>query len=232
MAGENELRQLLADACRIMAHYHLVDNTGHPSVRIPGTDRVLIKPRHSTRIKSQDRVTPDDMVVIDLDGNLLEGSDKPPSELFIHTCLYRARPDIQAVVHTHQRWSTVMSIGEAPIQPLVHIGSEIVAQPVPMWPHANLVTDATMGADMARTFGTSPVGLLQGHGIASMATTVQESVVQAIRLEEQAEANWRVLAMGRQPRVIPPDEIQQRAATGVGWEVHWAYFREVAGCDA
>jgi L-ribulose-5-phosphate 4-epimerase len=231
MATEAELRQVLADACKVMAHYKLVDNTGHPSVRLPGTDYVLIKPRHSTRIKSQDRVTPEDMVIIDLDGKLIEGKDGPPSELFIHTCLYRARPDIQAVVHTHQRWSTVMSIGEAPIHPVVHIGSEIVAEPVPMWPHASLVTDATMGDDMARTFGKSPVGLLQGHGIASVAATVQEAVVQAIRLEEQAEANWRVLAISRQPRIIPPDEIQQRAATGVGWDVHWEYFKEVSGCN-
>ncbi|HLY64987.1 MAG TPA: class II aldolase/adducin family protein [Chloroflexota bacterium] len=230
MATETELRQLLADACRIMARFHLVDNMGHPSARIPGTDRVLIKPRHSTRIRSQDRVTPDDMVVIDLDGKFLDGQDGPPSERFIHTCLYRARPEIQAVVHTHQRWSTIMSIGEAPIHPVIHVGSEVVQQPVPMWPHANLVTDAVMGDDMARCFGSSPVGLLQGHGITSVATTVQEAVVQAVRLEEQAEANWRVLAMGRQPRVIPHEEIQQRAATGVGWEVHWAYFREVAGC--
>src|SRR5438105_595725 len=159
-ATETELRELLAQACKIMARYHLVDNTGHPSVRLPG-DRVLIKPRHSTRIRSQDRITPDDMVIIDLDGKLIEGKDGPPSELFIHTALYRARPDIQAVVHTHQRWSTIMSIGEAPIEPVVHIGSEIVAEPVPLWPHANLVTDAAMGEDMARSFGKSPVGLLQ-----------------------------------------------------------------------
>lgn len=232
MSTEAELRQLLAEACKVMAHYKLVDNTGHPSVRLPGTDYVLIKPRHSTRIKSQDRVRPEDMVVIDLEGNLIRGDDKPPSELFIHTCLYRARPDVQAIVHTHQRWSTIMSIGEAPIHPIVHIGSEVVAEPVPLWPHAMLVTNSTMGDDMAKTFGNSTVGLLQGHGITSVATTVQEAVVNAIRLEEQAEANWRVLAMGRQPRVIPPDEINQRAATGVGWDVHWAYFKEVSGCDA
>ncbi len=229
MPTETQLRQLLTDACKIMAAYKLVDNTGHPSVRLPGTDYVLIKPRHSTRIKSQDRVKPEDMVVIDLQGKLIEGSDGPPSELFIHTCLYRARPDIQAVVHTHQRWSTIMSIGEAPIHPVVHIGSEVVAEPVPLWPHAMLVTNNEMGDDMAKAFGKSPVGLLQGHGITSVATTVQEAIVNAIRLEEQAEANWRVLAMGRQPRIIPSNEIQQRAATGVGWEVHWEYFKEVAG---
>ena len=98
MPTEAELRRLLADSCRIMFRLGLVDYMGHPSVRIPGTDRVLIKPRHSLRIRSQDRVTPDDMVIIDLDGNPIEGRDRPPGERFIHTCIYRARPDVT-------RWS-------------------------------------------------------------------------------------------------------------------------------
>jgi len=231
VATEAELRQELADVCRVLFRLGLVDYMGHPSVRLPGTDHILIKPRHSLRIRSQDRITPDDMIVIDLDGNMVRGDDGPPGERFIHTALYRARPDIQAVVHTHQHWSTIMSIGEAPIHPVIHVGSEVVQKPVPNWPHANLVTDADMGADMARTFGDSPVGLLQGHGVASVAASLPEAALQAIHLEQQAEANWQVMAMGRQPRVIPPDEIVQREATGVGWQVRWAYYREVAGCE-
>ena len=232
MATETELRQQLADTCRVLFRLGLVDYMGHPSVRIPGTDRVLIKPRHSTRIKSQDRITPDDMVVIDLQGKLLEGKDGPPGERFIHTCMYRARPDIQAVVHTHQHWSTIMGIGAAPIHPVIHVGSEVVQRPAPLWPHANLVTDNTLGDDMARCFGSSDVGLMAGHGIVSVAKSLPEAALQAIHLEQQAQANYQVLAMGREPRVIPPDEIQQREATGVGWEVRWAYYKEVAGIDA
>ena len=125
-----------------------------------------------------------------------------------------------------------MSIGSAPVHPVIHVGSEVVERPVPLWPHANLVTDNALGDDMARTIGGSPVGLLQGHGVVSVAATLPEAALQAIHLEQQAEANWQVLAMGRQPRVIPKDEIQQRQATGVGWEVRWAYYKEVAGIDA
>ena len=80
MATETELRQQLADVCRVLFRLGLVDYMGHPSARIPGTDRVLMKPRHSTRIKSQDRITPEDMIVIDLQGNVLEGKDGPPGE--------------------------------------------------------------------------------------------------------------------------------------------------------
>jgi L-ribulose-5-phosphate 4-epimerase len=228
-ATEQELRQLLADCCRVMFRLGLTDYMGHPSVRIPGTDHILIKPRHSVRIKSQDRVKPEDMVIIDLDGKLVEGNDGPPSERFIHTCIYRARPDVQAIVHTHQHMATLMSIAEAPILPVLHVESPLVEKPVPMWPCAKLVTDNDLGDDVARTMGDHAVCLLQGHGIVSAAATVQEAAIGAIHLEHLADANYKVLAIGRQPRVIPHDEIVQLKSTGVGFEVRWAYYAELAG---
>jgi L-ribulose-5-phosphate 4-epimerase len=231
MPTESELRRLLAASCRILFRLGLVDYMGHPSVRIPGTERVLIKPRHSLRIRSQDALTPDDMVVIDLDGTLLDGRDPPPGERFIHTRIYRARPDVAAVVHTHQPMATVMGIGGAPIHPVLHVPSHLVERPVPVWPCAKLVTDEALGDQLAKILGDHAVVHLQGHGVTTVAATVQEATLHAIHLEQLAEANWKVLAMGRQPRIIPPEEIHQRAASGVGWEVRWGYYAERAGVD-
>lgn len=230
MATESELRQQLADVCRVLVRLHLVDYMGHPSVRVPGTDRVLIKPRHSEHIRAQDQIQPEDMAVINLDGEHLAGPHPPPGERFIHTAIYRARPDVQSVVHTHQPMATVMSIAEAPIHPVLHVEGELVEQPVPLWPHAVLVTDPDLGAQLASALGSHRVVLLQGHGVASAAATPGEAALQAIHLEHLAEANWRVLAIGRQPRIIPPEELRQRATTGVGWQVRWAYYRQLAGC--
>jgi len=227
----SELREQLADACRVLFRLHLVDYMGHCSARIPGTEHVLIKPRHSLHIRSQDRLRPQDMAVIDLDGHHVDGPYPPPGERFIHTRIYRARPAVQAVVHTHQPMATVMGIGNAPILPVLHVGGELVETPAPVWPCAKLVTNDELGDELARAMGDHPVVLLQGHGVASAAATLAEAALQAIHLEQLAEANWRVLAMGRQPRVIPADELQQRASSGVGWEVRWAYYRELAGCD-
>jgi ribulose-5-phosphate 4-epimerase/fuculose-1-phosphate aldolase len=231
MPSESELRQQLADTCRVLFRLHLVDYMGHPSVRIHGTDRVLIKPRHSERIRAQDQIRPEDMAVIDLDGRQLAGDHAPPGERFIHTSIYRTRSDVQAVVHTHQPLATVMSIGEVPILPVLHVEGELVEHPVPMWPHAMLVTDPELGAQVASALGDHRVVLLQGHGVASAAATLGEAALQAIHLEHLAEATWRVLAMGRQARVIPIEELRQRAASGVGWQVRWAYYRQLAGCD-
>jgi ribulose-5-phosphate 4-epimerase/fuculose-1-phosphate aldolase len=232
MSLESELRQQLADVCRVLFRLHLVDYMGHPSVRLPGTDParslILIKPRHSLHIRAQDEIRPEDMAVIALDGNHLAGEHAPPGERFIHTEIYRARPDVQAVVHTHQPLATVMSIAEEPILPVLHVEGELVEQPVPMWPHAMLVTTRELGADLAATLGAHRVVLLQGHGVATVAATPAEAALHAIHLERLAEANWRVRAMGREPRMIPPEELRQRAATGVGWEVRWAYYRQLA----
>jgi ribulose-5-phosphate 4-epimerase/fuculose-1-phosphate aldolase len=231
MLAESDLRRELADVCRVLFRLHLVDYMGHPSVRIPGTDRVLIKPRHSELIRAQDQIQPEDMALIDLEGRHLAGDHPPPGERFIHTAIYRARPDVQAVVHTHQPMATVMSIAEVPIQPILHVEGELVERPAPMWPHAMLVTDADLGAQLAAALGDHRVVLLQGHGVASVAATLAEAALQAIHLEHLAEAMWRVLAIGRQPRVIPSEELRQRTSTGVGWQVRWAYYRQLAGCE-
>jgi ribulose-5-phosphate 4-epimerase/fuculose-1-phosphate aldolase len=231
MSVEAELRRQLADVCRVLFRLHLVDYMGHPSARLPGTEHVLIKPRHSVQVRAQDQIQPEDMATIDLDGNHLAGRHPPPGERFIHTAIYRMRPDVQAVVHTHQPLATVMSIAESPILPVLHVEGELVAEPPPMWPHAMLVTTPELGADLAATLGQHRVVLLQGHGIATVAETLPEAALDAIHLEHLAEANWRVRAIGREPRVIPAEELRQRAATGVGWEVRWAYYRQLAGCE-
>lgn len=228
---EQELRQELADCCRILFRLGLTDYMGHPSVRIPGTDYILIKPRHSLRIRAQDRLTPDDMVIIDLDGNTIAGNDAPPSERFIHTSIYRARPGVVAVIHTHQAMATIMGVASAEILPILHVPSPLVQRPVPLWPHAQLVVDPAMGDDLARTMGDHPVCLLQGHGMVTAAGSVKEATVNAIHLEQLAEANYRVLAIGRTPRIIPDVEIDQLKERGVDVTVRWGYYAERAGID-
>ena len=227
-ASELELRELLAQCCRILYRLGLTDYMGHPSVRLPGTDHVLIKPRHSVRIRAMDRVTPDDMVVIDLDGKLIRGDDAPPSERFIHTCIYRARPDVQAIIHTHQAMATIMGVAEAPILPILHIAALLPEEQVPIWPCAKLVTDNTLGDQLAKALGDHCLCLLQGHGIVSAAQTVQEATLGAIHLELLADANYKVLAINRQPRVIPNEEIRQTSGAAVDWSVRWAYYAELA----
>src|SRR5205823_6370658 len=141
VTSEAELRELLVTASRIIYRLGLVDYPGHISARLADSSRVLIKPRHSPNVHGLDTLTPERMVVIDLDGNLIEGEEEPPSERFIHTEIYRARPDALSVCHTHQPISTVMGIVGLPILPLTHVEAPLLERPVPTFPSAELVVN-------------------------------------------------------------------------------------------
>jgi ribulose-5-phosphate 4-epimerase/fuculose-1-phosphate aldolase len=220
-----QLRELVATAGRILYQQGLTDYLGHCSARVPGTDRVVIKPKHSTTVRSPAELGPADMIVIDLDGNLIEGSDAPPSECCIHTEIYRARPDVQAVVHTHQRAATLLGIVGAQLLPVLHVPAVFTdGGTMPTWPCPLLVTDRELGCELADSLGSAGLCHLQGHGIVSVADSVQRATVSAIALEQLAEANLTILSTGLSPRVITPDELEKLRGAVASVDGRWAYY--------
>jgi L-ribulose-5-phosphate 4-epimerase len=223
-----EQRALLATSCHILYKLGLSDYLGHPSVRLDA-DRILIKPKHSPKVRGMDTMRPEDMVVVDLDGKLVEGEHEPPSERFIHTEIYRARPDVGSVVHTHQPMATLLGIVELPILPLLHVESAVVEQqPVPIFACAELIVSQAQGRRVAEALGQHRVCHLQGHGIVSVAQSVQAATLGAIHLERLAEVNYRVAQLGRPPRVIPPEELQALKGQLASPAGRWAYYAELA----
>src|SRR4051794_34998364 len=101
-----ELRRQVALSCRILYKLGLADYLGHPSARIGDGEYVIIKPKHSVRIRGMAEMTAETMCIVDLDGKQYFGEDVPPSEVYLHLELYRARPDVKAIVHTHQLMAT------------------------------------------------------------------------------------------------------------------------------
>lgn len=225
---ERELRELVATSGRVLYQQGLVDYLGHCSARVPGTDRVVIKPKHSPKTRGMHSLRADDMVVIDLDGNLVEGTERPPAEVFIHTEIYRARDDVRAVVHTHQPTATLMGVMGAEILPVLHVQAGLLSgREIPIWPCPLLVTSPERGRHLAAALGDSNVGHLQGHGIVSLATDIETATVQAVMLEQLAEANLRILQAGGRPRVIPPDEIAELREEMGSVAGRWAYYLQL-----
>ena len=225
--SESELRELLATSCRILYNLGLSDYLGHPSARVAGTERVIIKPKHSPKVRGLDTMTADQMVVIDFDGNLIEGEEQPPSERFIHTEIYRARPDVLSVVHTHQPMATLCGLVDLPILPILHVQAPLVERGVPTFPCAELIVNQELGRGTAEALGDHSLCHLQGHGIVSVAATVQDATLGAIHLERLAEANFQAAQVGRKPWVIPPDQIaalRRELASPAG---RWAYYTEL-----
>ena len=223
------LRELVAAAGRILHDQGLADYLGHCSARIPGTDRVIIKPKHSPSVRSPASLGPGDMVVIDLDGNLIEGRDQPPSERFIHTEIYRARPDVTAVVHTHQESSTVLGATGAELLPVLHVPAVLTGGGnVATWPCPLLVVNPDLGRQLAAALGSHQLCHLQGHGIVSVAGDLRAAVLAAIAMEQLARANLAILQTGLRPRVITPAELEELAEQVAPTGGRWAYYLQSA----
>jgi ribulose-5-phosphate 4-epimerase/fuculose-1-phosphate aldolase len=227
---EVELRELVALAGQVLYQQGLTDYLGHCSARVPGTDRVVIKPKHSKRVRSPGALGPADMVVIDLDGNLLEGDDAPPAERFIHTGIYRERPDVAAVVHTHQRAATLLGVIGGDLLPVLHVPAVLTeGGTMPTWPCPLLVTSPELGRKMASALGGASLCHLQGHGIVSVAADLRRATVAAIAAEQLAEANLAILQTGRAPRVITPGELAELRTSVASVDGRWAYYLQMLG---
>lgn len=230
-ADEATLRETVALAGKILYRLGLVDYMGHASARIPGTDRALIKPRHSEDVKGMDAVRPDQLVTMDLDGTMLDGPAPPPSERYIHTAIYRARPDVGGVVHTHQTLATAFGYTGRPILPILHVEAPLVADGVPVYESPKLITSAALGDEVAAALGSHDVAHLRNHGIVAVGPTVEEAVINAIFLERLARANLLAAQLGGEPAVISPEDIAALRGPMVGYKVRWAYYASLTEQD-
>jgi L-ribulose-5-phosphate 4-epimerase len=218
-----ELRRRVALACRILFQQEVADYMGHPSARIGDSDYVVVKPKHSVRIKGFGSMTTENMLVMDLDGRVLIGDDPPPNEVHIHLEIYRVRPDVKAIVHTHQLMATCFGIAGRPILPILHLEGPLVADGIAVYPSPQLVTNPERGREMAQALGPHRVMHLQGHGIVTADASIEEATIAAIQLERLAHANYIAQALGT-PKVISPEGIAQLRSELQPPAGRWAYY--------
>lgn len=225
---EAGIRELVAMSGRVLHQQNLVDYLGHVSHRLPG-DRLVIKPKFSPRTRGHHSVGAADLVVVDLDGRQLSDGDRPPAEVFIHAEIYRARPDVQAVVHTHQPLSTLMGVMGATIHPILHVQSALLSDvgELPTWPSPVLVTTPERGRAVAEVLGQHSACHLQGHGVVTVGDDVMTATVRAIMLEQLADANLRILQAGGQPRVITEEERASLQQESGPVAARWAYYTQL-----
>ncbi|GAB3729057.1 class II aldolase/adducin family protein [Nocardiopsis nanhaiensis] len=227
--SEDETRTLVCQAGAILDGLGLVDYLGHCSARLPGTDHIVIKPKHSPRIRRMNQLTPADLSIVDLDGELISGSHPAPTEVFIHTEIYRARPDVKSVVHTHQTAATLMGVLDRPILPLLHVPASFVPETPVVWPRPVLVNSPELGRDLAKALGEASFCHLRGHGIVSVADDTRRATVGAIMLEKLAEASLSAVQAKVVPHTIGQEELETLRGQLAGVEGRWAYFLEVTG---
>lgn len=164
-----ELREQIAFGCRVL--HRLAVRPSHLSARLPGTPYVVCK----TRGGGGSEVTAEQTCLVDLDGGALAGGE-PPAELALHLAIYRARPDVGAVGHTHQPLATAA------------LATPHGRNDVPTYPDSEQIRTREQGTAMAQALGPHPFVHLRDHGMAIAGASLDDVVARAVELETWARA--------------------------------------------
>jgi len=214
-----EIKQQLADAIRMLARAEIVDHSGHGSVRRDASS-FFINSGASTR----GTLAAGDIVATDLDGALVEGTARPPLEFPLHAAIYRARPDVQAILHTHPRWSTLLTMVGAAYA-VVYAQGALLGD-VPVFDSPLSVNTREMGDKVARALGSGAALLLKSHGAVVVGANVVECFALAAYLEENASRQYLAMQIGT-PYVFSAAEqriFRERLATPGLFKKTWDHY--------
>lgn len=214
----DELKEKLVTACRILDREGITDGYGHVSARVPGADAFLTIANVSPGLATVER-----LIMQDFDGKYLGGAETPPNEWPIHACVFKARPDVMAIAHTHSVWSTLFSLLPVKLRPLHHYGKFLSADGPPVYEAAGLVRTVERGELLARTLGDGPVVLMRAHGDTVVGESIEQVVQRTVRLAKLGELAHLALLHG-EPRYLSDEELATFSADerfpARGWEYY------------
>src|SRR6185295_13321364 len=194
---------------RVLADFGVLDGFGHVSARHPANpNRFLL-----SRSLAPALVTADDIMEFDLDGNAVDARGRTLFlERFIHSEIYRARPDVMSVVHTHSPGVLPYTISQVPLRAVFH-NAAFLAAGAPVWDIRKafgetdmLVRDVAIGKDLALTLGDKSVVLMRGHGDVTVGPSVKLAVFRAYYTDVNAKLQSQAIALGGEANYLTPGE--------------------------
>lgn len=215
-------------ANRILANEGVLDALGHVSLRNPDNPNSFFQ----ARSLSPFLVTANDILEIDLDGNVLTKTDmRPYSERIIHAALLKARPEMNAVFHGHPASVIPFSVTGVPIRPITHVGS-FLYQGVPVYDdyepgHGMLISSKQEGERIARHLGNRRAHLLRGHGCDIVAETIPALVASAIYLRDNATIQLQAMQLGTPTYLTDAEAVEameKALFSSVPLERMWGYW--------
>ncbi|MFC1816710.1 class II aldolase/adducin family protein [Thermodesulfobacteriota bacterium] len=226
--SEDRLKVEVAMCVRILEYLGLIDYSGHVSCRIPGTDTIFMNPWGGSA--SPEKVRPQDIVKSDLGGNPLVAGVKLPSEINIHTSIYRFRPDINAVAHLHPPVTTALSAAGKEYVPVMHHGA-IFHEGVSVYDDCRHVNTVEKGDALAATLGKLRATIIRGHGAVVVAESVKGVFFGSVYLEDNAKKLADAYNMGGKPQVLRAEEIEacKRIWRQDQFDKVWNYYQEKSG---
>ncbi len=203
------LPELREEVCRL--HAKLPENnlvawtSGNLSARDPETNLVVIKP---SGIKFED-LTPQNMVVVDIDGNPVEGDYKPSSDTASHCYIYRHMPDVYGVVHTHSRYATAFAVVGKSIPCITTAMGDEFGGEIPLGGFC-LIGGEEIGEVVVDTLKDhrSPACLMQSHGVFAIGPSAEKAIKAAIMTEDNAAIVWTAMQIGT-PLTIDQTDIDK-----------------------
>jgi len=219
------LKKKLADAGRVLAHEGQGDYVaGHVSLRLnDDPDRFFMKPAGI----GLEEMTDENIITVDLAGNKVAGTAGRHNEVYIHSEVLRARPDVQAVVHTHAIYAVVFSSLGKPLQAVSNDGA-FFANGLPVFSETTeLIISPERGKAVARTLGSYGALLLRNHGIVTAAASMEEAVWLALKLNQACHAQVLAEMAGGPVLVGDPEEAKTKGAYASRPDIHTGIFNYV-----
>ena len=189
-----DIKQQLIMAGKVLVMQGQDDFTrGHISMRLPDDPQLFFMKPHSMGL---DEITMQNILTIDLEGNVVAGSARRHSEVYIHSEIFKVRPDVQCVIHTHPTYSVAFSASGRPLK--------CYSQPAALFYESlgvytdtiNLIRTHAMGAGVAKALGPHRAVLLKNHGVAVTGKDIAETVIGTIMLENAAMVQMIAEAAG------------------------------------
>ncbi len=221
----------LVIANRILSKEGIVDGFGHVSVRHNANpERFLLAASMAPEL-----VKADDILEYDLEANPINlGGARQYLERFIHSEIYKARPDVQAVVHNHSPAVVPFGVSSVPLRPIYHMAA-FIREGIPVFDIREafgttqmLVSDRMRGQSLAETLADRPAALMRGHGVTVVGVNLKFAVGRSIYLEINARLQMQAMSLGEDITYLSLGEAQaylDEAGENLGYERPWALWK-------
>ncbi|TKJ45409.1 L-ribulose-5-phosphate 4-epimerase [Candidatus Aerophobetes bacterium Ae_b3b] len=177
--------------------------SGNVSGRDRGTNYVVIKP---SGVKYED-LKSSDMVVVDLEGKVIEGELRPSFDTLTHLYVYRHRQDVNGIVHTHSNYATSFAALGEPIPVCLTAMADQFGGPIPVGAYAR-IGEEEIGKEIIRSIGESPAILMKNHGVFTLGPSPRTALKTAVMLEDLAKTVFLAMLRGA-PLEIPEEEVKR-----------------------
>lgn len=191
----DQQRIAVAACTRMFHHLKILDHSGHVSVRLPDDGGFLIQAVAASRGKLE----PKDIFTLSLDGEILDGpSDTTPaSEFHIHSEIYKARPEINAVLHAHPKVPVLFTIAEGAKLQMVLNHAYRWRNGVPVHPDPAHIDTPELGREVLATMGDANAVLLRAHGIVLVSEDIQSLLIDGVHFNRNAQAQYEATILGK-----------------------------------